>query len=223
MASSRVIAGALMAAVAMFGAGGAAAADGGNWSIGVSGGTLGISPEIGYRFNSHVGLRANGGFFDYERSDEVEGNEFDGTLKLNSFGAMADFYPFGGSFRISAGVRSNSNKIELVGDDDSYEIGDFTFTSAEVGTLRGEADFKNMAPTASLGWGGTLARGFSFGFEIGLMMQGAPRLSLTSTGGTQSSNGAFQAELAQERAEMEEDIEDYKFWPVIQLHFKYRF
>jgi hypothetical protein len=223
MASARV-ASALIAAVAMFQAGGAAAADGGQWSVGVSGGTLGISPEIGYRFGSHAGVRVNGGFFDYDRNEEIDDIDYDGTLKLNSIGALADFYPFGGSFRISAGVRSNSNKVDLVATPTTnQEIGDVTYTPAQIGTLRGGVKFKDMTPTATLGWGGKLAPGFTMGFELGVVLQGSPKLTLTSEGGTLSSNGAFLAELEQERAQAEEDAEDYKFWPVLQLHFKYRF
>src|SRR5690606_15273436 len=51
---------------------GVSAAEGGQWHVGVSGGTLGISPEVGYRFGGHGGLRLNGGFYDYDRSEEID-------------------------------------------------------------------------------------------------------------------------------------------------------
>ncbi len=114
----------------------AGAAEGGQWHVGVSGGTLGISPEVGYRFGSHTGLRLNGGFLDFDRSEEIDDIDYDGTLKLNSVGLMADFYPFGGSFRLSVGARSNGNKVNLVATPTgSIEIGDETYTAAEAGTL----------------------------------------------------------------------------------------
>jgi hypothetical protein len=201
----------------------ASAAESGNWSVGVSGGTLGISPEIGYRFNEFGGLRANGGFFNYDRTEEIDDIDYDGTLKLNSVGVMADLYPFGGSFRISAGARSNDNRIDLVADEGTVEIGDETYTQAEYGTIRGRVDFKNLAPAVTLGWGGKLKSGFTIGFEAGVMMQGSPRMALTSEGGSLSNNSAFLAELEEERAQAEEDADDFKLWPVLQLHFKYRF
>lgn len=224
MTSAKAAACALVAA-AMFHATGAAAADGGNWSVGVSGGTLGISPEIGYRFNRAFGVRANGGFFDYDRTEDIDDIEYDGTLKLKSVGAMADLYPFGGSFRISAGVRSNDNRIDLVVDEGSIEVGDEdeTFTQAEFGTVRGRVDFKKMSPTLTLGWGGKLKSGFTFGLEAGVMMQGSPRMALTSEGGSLSDDPTFLATLEEERAQAEEDADDFKLWPVIQLHLKYRF
>lgn len=223
MFRARAVAGAL-AVAAMLGAGGAAAADGGVWSVGVSGGTLGISPEVGYRFGEHGGLRLNGGFLDYDRSEEIDDIDYDGTLKLNSVGLMADWYPFGGSFRISGGARSSKNRIDLSAEPTAnIEIGDDTFTPAEVGRLDGRVDFKNFTPTVTLGWGGKFRSGFAVGFELGVMMQGSPQLSLAASGGTLSNDPGFLAELETERQEAEEDADDFKLWPVLQLHFTYRF
>jgi opacity protein-like surface antigen len=223
MSSAKAMACALVAA-AMFQAASAGAAEGGQWSVGVSGGTLGISPEVGYRFGSHGGLRLNGGFFNYDRSEEIDDIDYDGTLKLNSVGLMADLYPFGGSFRLSAGARSSSNRIDLEAvPTGNVEIGNDVFTPAEVGMLRGRVDFKNFAPTVTLGWGGKLASGFTLGFEAGVMLQGSPDFSLEASGGTLSNDPTFLAELEEERAQAEEDAEDFKLWPVLQLHFTYRF
>jgi hypothetical protein len=201
----------------------AAEADVAHWSVGVSGGTLGISPEIGFRFNKALGLRANGGFFDYDRTEEVDDIEYDGTLKLKSIGVMADVYPFGGSFRVSAGLRSNKNRIDLVTDDATVEIDGQTYTQAQFGTLRGGVDFKKTSPAVTLGWGGKFNRGFTMGVEAGVMMQGSPNFTLTSEGGAQSNDPAFQQRLENERADAEEDAEDFKLWPILQLHLKYRF
>src|SRR5262245_25666566 len=92
-----------------------AAADEGEWTLGVSGGTLGVGPELAYRFKPHFGLRANAGFFSHSDTDELDDIEYDADLKLNSYGAMLDWYPMGGGFRISIGGRVNNNEIDLEG------------------------------------------------------------------------------------------------------------
>lgn len=224
MSSVKAAACALVTA-ALFHSAGAAAAEGGNWSVGVSGGTIGLSPEIGYRVNRAFGVRVNGGFFDYDRTEDIDDIEYEGSLKLKSYGVMADLYPFGGSFRISAGLRSNKNRIDLLKDEGSVPIGDDDdeFDETEYGTLRGGVSFKKTSPAITLGWGGKLKSGFSVGFEAGVMMQGSPKMTLTSEGGTLSGDTNFLALLEEERAEAEEDAEDFKLWPVLQLHFKYRF
>lgn len=203
----------------------AAAQDaGGQWSVGVSAGTLGLSPEVGYRFGAHAGVRVNGGFYDYDRTEEIDDIDYDGTLKLSSFGAMADWYPFGGSFRLSAGARSNSNRVDLVATPTTnVEIGDEIYTPAEAGTLNGSVDFRKFSPALTLGWGGKLRKGFTVGFEAGVLLQGSPKLSLASTGGALSNNADFLAELERERRQAEDDADDFKLWPVLQLHFAWRF
>lgn len=199
-------------------------AEGGQWHAGVSAGTLGLSPEIGYRFGAHTGLRLNGGFYDYDRSEEIDDIDYDGTLKLSSVGVMADWYPLGGSFRLSAGVRSNRNRIGLLAEPTGdVEIGDRTFTAAQVGTLTGAVNFRDFTPALTLGWGGKLGKGFTMGLEAGVLLQGSPKLALAASGGALANDPDFLAELERERVQAEDDASDFKLWPVLQLHFAWRF
>lgn len=223
MSTARTLTAALLALAAGAHSGITGAAEGSQWVVGVSGGTNGIAPEVGYR-GEHLGIRANGGFLNYSRSEDIDDIDYDGKLKLNSLGLLADWYPMGGGFRISAGVRANDNKVNLLATPTTnVEVGDVTYTPAQVGNLDGRVEFKSMAPTLTLGYGGKLGRGFTLGFEAGVVMQGSPKIQLASTGGTLSSNATFLAELEQERQQAEEDAKDFKFWPVVQVHFLYRF
>lgn len=200
-------------------------AEDGQLALGVTGGTLGIGPEISWRFSERVGLRANGGFFDASRNEELDDIDYDADLKLNSFGAMLDWYPFGGGFRVSAGGRINNNEIDLEGAPTvDTEIGDTTYTPQQIGTIAGTVKSDSFAPTLSLGYGGKLAKGLTFSFELGVMMQGSPKIeNLASTGGTLSSNSTFLAQLALEEQRAEDDAKDFKYWPIIQIGLAYRF
>jgi hypothetical protein len=137
---------------------------------------------------------------------------------------MLDLYPFGGGFRLSAGLRNNKNRIDLAGTPTTnVEIGEITYTPAQVGTLSGTVHTKKSAPTFSLGYGGKLAKGFTFGFELGVMMQGSPKIENLTATGTLASNQAFQQQLALEEQRAEDDADDFKLWPVIQIGLAYRF
>jgi hypothetical protein len=61
------------------------------------------------------------------------------------------------------------------------------------------------------------------GFEAGVLLQGSPKFSLAASDGALASDPDFLAELERERAQAEEDADDFKLWPVIQLHFAWRF
>jgi hypothetical protein len=201
----------------------ALAADG-QWSLGLSGGTLGAGPEIAYRYGEHVGVRANAGFFSYDRSEELDDIDFNGDLRLNSFGLMADWFPFGGGFRLSAGARANNNEIRLDAQPTTgVQIGNVTYSPAQVGRLTGTITTDSFAPTLTLGYGGKIADGFTLGFELGLMLQGSPAVEDLTATGLLANDPTFRANLEQERRQIEADADDFKLWPVLQLHLIYRF
>ena len=226
MAQNKMWAGVWLAAALGCATGAPAAQTEGKWIVGVSAGTLGIGPEVGYRYGAHAGVRANAGFLHFNHSEEIDDIDYDGKLKLGSVGLLADWYPFGGSFRLSAGARSNSNKVDLLAAPTAtqvYKIGDRQYSGAQIGTLAGDVKFRKFTPSLTLGWGGKLAEGFTMGFEAGVLFQGSPKINLAATGGLLANDPSFQAQVENERLQAEEDAEDYKFWPVLQVHFLYRF
>jgi hypothetical protein len=202
----------------------AMAQDEGGLSLGVTGGTLGIGPELGYRVSTSFGVRANATFLGISHDVDSDDVNYKGDLDLQSFGAMLDLHPFGGGFRLSAGARISDNTVGLTatptGD---VEIGDDTYTAAEVGTLTGRIEPKGFAPTLTIGWGGGLTPGLKFGADIGVMFQGTPKVTELTASGSLAASAEFQQSLARERVEIENDIDDFKLYPVLQLSLGYRF
>jgi hypothetical protein len=194
-------------------------------SVGVTGGTNGLGVEAGYRFSNHLGVRANTGSYNYDKDFDSDDFDISGKAKLKSVGALLDIYPFGGSFRLSVGMRSNKNEFGGVGTPKSgttVEVGGEDYPADAVDTLVGSARFKKNSPTATLGWGGKFKTGLHFGFELGVVAQGSPKLSAHSTGAI-NGNATFQQSLNDQLDEWEDDAKDYKLWPVIQAHLSYSF
>lgn len=192
----------------------------------VTGGTLGIGPELGFRFADHVGVRGNATFLGIGTDLTVDDNDYDADLKLKSFGAMVDIYPFGGSFRISGGARINRNRAGIDGDftgQGSVEIDDTTYTGAQVGVISGRARVKKFAPALTLGWGGSNRHGFFFGAEIGALFQGSVRIQQFTATGSLRNDPTFQARLEQERRNVQDDVNDYKVYPILQTSLGWRF
>lgn len=198
----------------------------GGFGIGLTGGTLGLGPEASFRASESIGVRANATFFGFGRNVESDGIDYDGDLKLRSFGAMIDVHPFGGGFRLSAGARINRNRVTLKASpaaSTSVQIGDTTYTGAQIGVLNGEVRAKKVAPTLTLGWGGGLTPGLKFGVEAGAMFQGSPRVRRLDATGPLANDTAFKAAIAKERVEIENDIDNFKVYPVLQISIGYRF
>lgn len=55
------------------------------------------------------------------------------------------------------------------------------------------------------------------------MFQGSPRVSDLRSTGTLANDPLFRAELERERQEIEDDIDQFKIYPVIQLSLSYLF
>ena len=202
-----------------------ASAQSGGLGAGVTGGTLGIGPEINFR-SDNFGVRANATFLGFSRDVESDGIEYSGDLKLRSFGGSVDFYPGGGGFRISPGVRISRNRVELFaqpGATTTVEVGDATYTGAQIGTLSGEVRPKKLAPTLTIGYGGGKNSAVYFSIDAGAKFQGSPKVRNLVATGPIASNAAFQTQLANERAEIEDDIDNFKVYPILQLGLGYRF
>ena len=200
----------------------AAAADPseGRFRVGITGGTLGVGPEIGYRLSERFGVRANLTFLSVHHGFDSDDVDYRGKVKLGSGGAMIDLYPFSGGFFVSGGARINGNKARARGTpDDITEIGDNDYTPAQIGTLRARAETKDFAPQLTMGYSGGLHPGFSFGFEAGALFQGRVRIpTLTASGG-----GVLASDLAIERDSLRDDVDDFKAYPIVQLRIAYRF
>jgi len=198
--------------------------DGSHVTAAVTGGTLGVGPEIGLRFSERFGVRASATFLGFGADFDSDDITYRGDLKLKSFGAMVDLYPFGGGFRVSGGARINKNRAAVrATPTGTVEVGDTVYTAAQVGTLSGRADVKDFAPALTLGYGGSNRSGFMFGIEAGALFQGKARLRPLTATGTLSGNAAFQASLERERISLQRDIDKVSVYPIVQLMLGWRF
>lgn len=206
--------------------------DDARFKVGVTAGSLGVGPEVSYRFSENIGIRGNLTFLSISRDIESDDINFDAKLKLASGGAMIDLYPFGGGFRVSGGLRVNGNKVRGIAEPNagaSYEIDGQTYTATQIGTLTAETDINKVAPSLTIGYGGGLSKGLVFGIEAGALFQGAVKIKpLTITGTCVGSSppagcGSIAANLEAERVSVNEDIDNYKVYPILQLSIGYRF
>ncbi len=193
-------------------------------SLAASAGTLGIGPQVGVRFSDTFGIRADAAFLNVSADFDSDDITYGGDLKLKSYGAMLDIHPFGGSFRLSAGARINRNRVNVrATPTGTVEVGDVTYTSAQVGTLTGGADVKKFAPALTIGWGGSKRKGFFFMSDFGVLFQGEARLREFRASGTLQNDAGFRASLERERLSLQDDISKVKVYPIATVGLGWRF
>lgn len=206
---------------------GNAAAD---FGAGVKAGTLGLGVEARWDppvpwFDLRVGLNQ----YDLKDNGNYSGVDYDATLALDSYYLTANLkFPLS-PFRFTLGAFSNGNELQMLSADTGglpIDVGGIPFPVGSIGALRGTTSFGSTAPYVGVGFDFELAGKAGLNLDFGVLWQGEPSVSLDATNWDNLSS-AEQAllgpALEAERAELQNEISDYKAWPVISLAFVYNF
>ena len=211
----------------------------------VSVGTLGIGGQVAAPLSQRTNLRAEGNFFSYNGATYTnDGINYTGTLKLRSAEAMLDWFPFGGSFRLSPGVPFYSglgaSATLAVPSGQSFSLNHVSYASSTTVPVTGTASLTTnvAAPMFTFGWGNLVPRRehghFSVPVELGFVYLGAPKVAIALAGKACDPSGlncrnvtsdtGIQSNLAAQQKIVSDDIGQYfKFYPVFSLGFGYKF
>jgi len=208
------------------GAGAGAAHAQSSIAVGAGIGTTGGVVEAQVEITSFVQLRGGYNYFQYDHDDTYDDIDYSGQLDLSTLAAFVDFRPFANSFIITGGAYFGEKTLDLAAaSGQTYQIGGQTYSAAQVGTLSGAVDLEDTAPFVGVGWDTTFQGDGNIGFKFiaGAMFTGSPQVNLTSTGGTLSNDANFQTQLATEEQNLQDDIDTYEVYPVIQAGLTLRF
>jgi len=215
------MAGALALAIAFSGA---ANADDSQWGVGIKAGTLGLGLEARWSGLPWIDFRIGANGYTYADDGRQANVVYDADLDLETIYLTGNFHFPLSPFRVTVGAFANGNEFNMV----SAEPGDFNiggdfYTAAETGTLTGTTSFGSTAPYLGLGFDFELFGKAGLNFDLGVLWQGEPEVTLVSTGGSMSADTDFLLSLDNERAELEDDMSDFKAYPVISLSVVYNF
>ena len=200
--------------------------------VAVTGGTTGLGGTLTVPlYGNYLNLRGTIHRYSVDEDLEEDGVDYDATLDLENYGLLLDWHPFAGGIRLTAGIVSSRNDITGTAvPTEPTEIGDVTFSPADIGTLHLKAKYSNsMSGYVGLGWGNAVCPEdrFTFSFDIGVIVTSPLEVELTADSPIGSSNPVIQAqllkELRTEEENLEKDLEDVEAWPVISLGVGYRF
>jgi hypothetical protein len=189
-------------------------------------GTTGIGPMAQFAVSPNLTFTLSYGWLDSEYRVRTRAARYDSDVELSNLAAIANWHPRAGLFHVSGGLYLTDNNMKLTARPRAstvYDIGQNTYTAAQVGNLVGRVDLGNdVAPFVGVGWSTPPAkRGWGFTTTVGLMFTGSPKARFTATGPI-ASDPTFQADLARETQDVNDDI-DYKVFPVAKAGVVYRF
>ena len=204
---------------------GAGCTDTGRYAVSGKASTLGLGGEFTTAIKPDINVRVGINALDVDLDDEeIEDVDFDVGVDLSSFSALLDWYVFNGSFRLSGGIISMDNEIDLEARPaENIKIGDVYFTPEEVGTLYGNIENDEVVPYVGIGWGNPLTAGRRWGFtcDFGVAFTSSPDVTIDARGGIEPEG--FDEELAKLQGDIEDFCDDFRLYPVIALSFFYRF
>jgi hypothetical protein len=219
----------LKAALAAFAllASGSAAAD---FGVGVKAGTLGLGVEA--RWDPPVpwfDLRIGFNQYDYDNAADYAGIDYDATLALENYYLTGNIKFPASPFRLTLGAYSNGNELQMLSADTGgldLDIGGVPFPVAAIGALRSTTSFDSTAPYAGVGFDFEVLGKAGLNLDFGVLWQGDPTVALEATNWDNLSaveQALLGPALAAEQAELQDEISDYKAWPVISLSLIYNF
>lgn len=153
----------------------------------------------------------------------LDGWHYEAESDGKPMGALVDWYPGLGGFRLSGGLRVNNNALDLSSTSaQTVSVGGNSYSPTQVGRLAGSVEFNRFAPYLGIGWQGAVMGGrMLIGLDFGALYQGKPDVQLTATGA--GTNSALADDLTRQSNAIADKYSGFKLSPVISLSFTYRF
>lgn len=190
-------------------------------SLQVLTGSQGIGINFRYVLNKTVGFRAGGSYAALGINDKININGFNSknraSGKFNTAHALVELMPQK-FFRVVAGAAYLANAEATIHFEpkDSQTVDDITLTPAEIGSLDFQMDWGKFAPYFGFGFGkGIPKKKFNVNVDLGAYYLSSPKV--TAIGTKLLSNNDPNAVIIQN------NIKDYRFMPVAQLNFNFKF
>ena len=169
------------------------------------------------RVDFRLGL---GNYSDSTYSSSEGGINYSLASKLKASSLLLDWYPFAGTFRLSAGLVKTDFTITGTATG-STTVGTTTTTA----TVNSEVKWPSSGTYFGLGWGDAPARGtgFVWAIDAGVIMMGSPSARITLTGAPPPPAGPTTADIAQEERELTDALSPFKALPLFGLSLGWRF
>ena len=202
-----------------------------SFALGVNIGTKGLGLDALLNVSDKINLRGSYSQYEFSESFDEDGISYDGDLDIDVFGVLIDYYPMGGSFRLSAGYYNNGSAIAAEAQPESagtVNINGFDYDlSGE--SVRTDIDWDSGAPYLGFGWGNAFAdgSGFSWAIDLGVLVTDEPMATLSASQGLFTQAALFgrdlSVDIAAEENELNNDLSDFDLYPVAQIMFTYSF
>jgi len=186
-------------------------------------------------------IRGGFNFYNYNADLTDDGIDYAGEVGLKSVNIQFDKYLVAGLFVSGGALVWNGNKVDstaLVPGGQAFSLGGTSYFSDPSSPVHGDSaiTFKKFAPLLSLGYGNLTSKGhIAYAIEAGVAFHGTPAATLIMTGSACAPSAvgpfcqnvattpAIQTNVAAQQAKINDDISDFKYYPILQFTIGYKF
>lgn len=181
--------------------------------------TLGLGVDLAIPMTQSIDGRIGFNTFNYNFNRSVASaagglpTNYTGKLNLQSIAALADYHPFDGGFRLTGGLLYNNNKFSMSAINANLNGVPCNCTASAT------IDFNKAAPYLGIGWGSAAKdSGLSFAADIGVLFQGSPKGTITTSGAAVPA-----ADINQATADLNNSLKNFRYYPVVSIGIGYTF
>lgn len=187
---------------------------------GLSANTFGVGASVTWPWRPAMNVRVGTNRFSGRFDQPLQGIDYRGKLMLSGHSVLLDWYPNRSNLRISTGVFYSGSRVTATARfQQAVVVGSRVVNPSNIGHLEAEVRLGGFSPYLGLGWGNALKkqRGWSVGWDLGLIFQKAPKVSLKEEG----SSYIPLADVLLEQQSIEEDLSDLSLYPLLSFTFHY--
>ena len=192
-------------------------------------GTIGLTLGYAHAYSDRLGARAEFSLVPtVSRSFEQDGIDYSGEAKSSRFAALADWHPFSGVFRLTAGLSGGKTSGDFAGAPSTgttITIGDSTVSVGPADRYDTRIEFPSAMPYVGLGWGHSPSKGWGMHADAGLLI-GTPKVTGSLSPSLSAKIAATgrdpQAELDRELQTVRDTTAKVVGLPVLSLGLSYR-
>jgi hypothetical protein len=194
--------------------------------LGLKVGTLGVGADFTVRIFDFMNLRLGATYtpleYDFIYKDNDSDIDMTASVDFNVFSLLADVYPFGGGFRLSAGPILNNNDFSAVLREGTIVLHKEPF---DISSGNASVDFDELCWYFGLGYGNAIggSGNWTFAFDLGVMYQGSMDITASAVAINPDAQSVLDRALDSEITHIEDEYAWLQFYPVVSIGVSYKF
>jgi hypothetical protein len=191
--------------------------------VGLPGVVIGYAQSV----NDQLGLRIDAGTTGSMARDRTEsGVPYRATAKYNRVGLFGDYRPFGGRFRLTAGLTVNEATLKLDSRFDGVTpvtINETTLTPSATDFFRARVKIPRLTPYFGIGWGHhPQEAGLGFVADLGVSI-GKAKVTVDQNLVQNYPGLISQADVDAETRQLKDEVGKVRILPHVAVGMSYRY